>query len=118
MRVRMPRDVKRVTIVGPMGRVGGSRVITRRSSSRATEDIDFTLISPEGRITRGVVEIEASYRRSSSKGGKRMRKLVRKEQKALGYYLDLHDRSNRRRKNGWFKDLPKNAVRAIRHGFR
>ena len=120
MRVRMPRAVKSVTIVGPVGRVRGANVVTRRSSasSRATEDVDFTLISPDGRITKGVVQIEASYRRSSSKGGRRMRRLVRKEHKALGYYLELHDRSNRRRKNGWFKDLPRNAVRAIRHGLR
>ena len=45
---------------------------------------------------------------------KRLRRLVRSEYRALGRYLVLHDRSRRRRRNGWAKDLGKNMMKVIR----
>ena len=45
---------------------------------------------------------------------KRLRKLIRAEYKALGRYLVLHDRSRRKRRNGWVKDLGSNLGKVIR----
>ena len=35
---------------------------------------------------------------------------------AAGVYLEAHERSNSRKRNGWFKDLRKNLARAGRRG--
>jgi hypothetical protein len=115
----MPRGVKRVTVIDGTGAVTVARAIAQpRTLSLATEDIRFTVIDPERRVSRGVVQLELGERKSQSKAlkpiEKRVRRLVRTRHKALGRYLQLHDASNRKRRNGWAKDFARNVTRVIR----
>ena len=47
-----------------------------------------------------------------------LRRLGAAQATAAGEYLTRHNRSNRRKKNGWLKDLGKNAGKARRRGFK
>jgi hypothetical protein len=119
MRVRMPPGVKRVTVIGGSGAVAIARsAVHPRHLSLATEDIKFTVIDSKRRVSRGVVQLELGELKPQSKAlkpiEKRIRRLVRTEHKALGHYLVLHDASNRKRRNGWVKDLARNVRRVIR----
>ena len=119
MRVRMPPGVKRVTVIGGSGAATIARsAVHPRHLSLATEDIKFSVIDPERRVRRGVVQLELGELKSQSKAlkpiEKRIRRLVRAEHKALGRYLVLHNESNRKRRNGWVKDLARNVKRVIR----
>jgi hypothetical protein len=40
--------------------------------------------------------------------------MVRRQYRALGRYLVLHDQSRRRKRNGWVKDLGTNLKKVIR----
>jgi len=61
--------------------------------------------------------------RERRKGSRRLRpleKAVRRLNVAqgttAGVYLESHERSNRKKRNGWFKDLRKNLAKAGRRG--
>ena len=45
---------------------------------------------------------------------KRLRRSVRRQMKMLDRYLTLHDRSSRKKKNGWMRDLGRNIMKAVR----
>jgi hypothetical protein len=67
------------------------------------------------------IEIKAqSKRKKQSKGFKFFEKLTRRSMRASGSiydeYMKRHDRSNRKKKDGWLKDLNKNTLTAIRKG--
>jgi len=47
-------------------------------------------------------------------GDKKARRAARKERRMIDYYLALHERSNRRKKNGWARDYLKNTMKAVR----
>ena len=47
---------------------------------------------------------------------KAIRRLNVAQGTAAGVYLERHERSNRKKRNGWFKDLRKNGARAGRKG--
>ena len=117
MRVRMVPGVKNVTLVGASAHRLKHVVPTIRVRS-SSEDLKFTLIDKDRQVVRGVLELElGSVKRDSRRMRpleKRLRKLVRSEYRALGRYLVLHDRSHRRRRNGWAKDLGKNFAKVIR----
>lgn len=117
MRVRMIPGVKNVTLVGASAHRLKHIVPTIRMSS-TSEDLKFTLIDADRQVVRGVVELElGSVKRGTRRMRpieKRLRRLVRAEYRALGRYLVLHDRSRRRRRNGWAKDLGKNFAKVIR----
>ena len=59
-------------------------------------------------------------RRKGSRRLKPLEKVVRRlniaQGTAAGVYLEAHERSNSRKRNGWFKDLRKNLARAGRRG--
>jgi hypothetical protein len=115
----MPSGVKRVTVIGGPGAVSIARsTVHPRHLSLATEDIKFSVIDSERRVRRGVVQLELGEIKSQSKTlkpiEKRIRRLVRAEHRALGRYLVLHDASNRKRRNGWVKDLARNVKRVMR----
>jgi Family of unknown function (DUF6312) len=61
-----------------------------------------------------------SKRKKQSKGFKFFEKLTRRGMKSGGgvydQYLKRHKRSNRKKKNGWIKDLNKNAFNSLRKG--
>ena len=63
--------------------------------------------------------------RERRKGSRRLRpleKVVRRmnvaQGTAAGVYLEAHERSNRKKRDGWFKDLRKNLARAGRRGMK
>ena len=74
----------------------------------------------------GSVQREKLYgQRKRRRGSKRLRpleKAVRRMTTAQGTmadnYLTRHNQSNRKKKNGWIKDLDKNVYRSSRKGLR
>ncbi len=63
--------------------------------------------------------------REPRKGSRRLRPLEKAVRRlnvaqgtAAGVYLEAHERSNRKKRNGWFKDLRKNLARAGRRGMK
>ena len=116
MRVRMLRGAKHVTLIGD----GHShRVIHSVRLGSSAEDLKFTMIdTKKGEVTRGVIELplgpikkESRYMRPLER---RVRRMVRRQYRALGRYLVLHDQSRRRKRNGWVKDLGTNLRKVIR----
>jgi hypothetical protein len=122
MRVRIVSGAKRVTVIGPKqpGTGRTDRVIVQeRHDYGAAEKLKFTVIRPTGEVERGELHLDLGPIRRDSRTlrplEKRMRKMVRAEYKALGRYLVLHDRSRRKRRNGWAKDFGSNFMKVIRH---
>jgi hypothetical protein len=112
----MISGVKRVTVIGPRR---SSHFVVRESRSRASsERLKFTVIKPTGEIERGELWLDLGPIKPSSRRlrpiEKRLRKLIKAEHRALGRYLVLHDRSRRKRRNGWVTDLPANLRKVIR----
>jgi hypothetical protein len=70
----------------------------------------------EGREARIVYKRKGAKKRGSP-GLRKLDKLVRRVANAnetfAGKYLSRHDRSNKRRKNGWLRDIVSNTARAI-----
>lgn len=116
MRVRMISGAKRVTVLSS---AGSNRVVSRTGSSTgATDKLKFVLIKPAGEIERGELHTPLGDIKRSSRRlrpiERKLRKLIRSEHKALGRYLVLHDKSRRRKKNGWIRDLRSNLVKVIK----
>lgn len=61
-------------------------------------------------------------RRRTSKRWRPFERMLRRvstaQATAAGEYLGRHQRSSRRKRNGWLKDLGKNASKAGRRGFK
>ena len=122
MRVRIISGAQRVTVLGPKqpGAARTDRVLVQeRHDYGAAEKLKFTVIKPTGELQRGELRLDLGpIRRDSAQLRpleKRVRQLVRAEYKALGRYLVLHERSRRKRRNGWAKDFGSNIVKVIRH---
>jgi hypothetical protein len=66
------------------------------------------------------IKSKGRKRKKQSKGFKFLEKLTRRSMRASGsiydQYLKRHNRSNRKKKDGWLKDLNKNTFKAIRKG--
>ena len=116
MRVRMLRGARHVTLVGD----GHShRVIHAVRMGTSAEDLKFTVINTKkGEVTRGLIELplgpikkESRYLRPLER---RVRRMVRRQYRALGRYLVLHDQSRRRKRNGWARDFGENLRKVIR----
>ena len=121
MRVRIISGAKRVTVVGPKHPAGGTRkvIVQERHEYSAAEKLKFTVIKPTGEVQRGELRLDLGPIKRDSRAlrplEKRMRRMVRAEYKALGRYLVLHDRSRRKRRNGWAKDFGSNLVKVMRN---
>lgn len=69
-----------------------------------------------------VIEIKGKKRKQKkqSKGVKFLEKIARRSARSGGsiydQYLKRHRRSNRKKKDGWLKDLSKNTFNAVRKG--
>lgn len=116
MRVRRISGVRRVTM---LDRTAPPRhVITLGEDGGAGERLRYTLIKPSGDIHRGSLRVDLGpikkERRRLKPVERRLRRLVRAEQRALGRYLVLHDRSRRKRRSGWARDFRKNLFKVIR----
>ena len=116
MRVRMLRGARHVTLVGDGH---NHRVIHAVRMGNSAEDLKFTVIdTKKGEVTRGVIELplgpikkESRYLRPLER---RVRRMVRRQYRALGRYLVLHDQSRRRKRNGWARDFGENLRKVIR----
>ncbi len=70
----------------------------------------------------GTVQPQVVFRerRKGSRGLRPLEKAIRRlnvaQGTAAGVYLEGHERSNSKKRNGWFKDLRKNLARAGRRG--
>lgn len=115
MRVTMLSGVKNVSLAGSRTRT--KPVVPTIHVSSTADDLKFVLIKGD-EVSRGVLEMDLGSTKRDSRRmrplEKRLRKLVRAEYRALGRYLVLHDKSRRRRRNGWARDLGKNLVKVIR----
>ncbi|NGM19917.1 hypothetical protein G3576_07805 [Roseomonas stagni] len=120
MRVRMISGVKRITVLK-----AGQPAVTRRSKPSLDEETGsaerLKVWTVDGsRVTRDDIHLDLGARKKQTGIlkviDKKLRKLARREQKALGHYLALHEQSNRKRRNGWAKDIGRNLVRVIRRG--
>jgi hypothetical protein len=116
MRVRILSGVKRVTVIGPTG--SGHRVVRERAGYSSSEPLKFVVIKPTGQVERGKLHLELGPIKKDTRGlrpiERGLRKLIRAEYKALGRYLLLHERSRRKHRNGWARDLGSNAIKVIR----
>lgn len=115
MRVRMLRGAKHVTLIGDGH---SNRVIRSVNLGSSTADMKFTMIDKQGVVTRGLIELPLGPIKKESKYlrplERRVRRMVRRRYRALGRYLVLHDKSRRRKRNGWVKDLGENLRKVIR----
>ncbi len=119
MRVRMiaGSGVKRVTVLGASR--GTSDMVVRQGTGYGSDEkLKFHVIKPGGEVTHGELRLDLGEVKRGTKRmrpiEKRIRKLIRSEHKALGQYLELHDRSQRKRRNGWAKDFGSNLRKVIR----
>ncbi len=97
VKAKLPKSVKSITILKPKedgSLVGGTdRVVVKQKSSRK-------------RQSKGIVRV--------------WERLVRRAAKANNVYsnnyLERHNRSSRKRRDGWLRDLNTNVMRAQRKG--
>jgi hypothetical protein len=77
----------------------------------------------------GTIDAEVVYRSSTSRGRRKTSRMFRTMERAARRaadaqsrfaqsYLDRHERSNRRRRDGWIGDYPSNVLRASQKGMR
>ncbi|MDR3537912.1 MAG: hypothetical protein P4L71_15565 [Acetobacteraceae bacterium] len=107
-----------MTVLGPTH--SASHMVVRRDRGYGSDEkLKFSVIKPTGEVERGELRLDLGPVKKSSRRmrpvERRLRKLIRAEYKALGRYLVLHDRSRRKRRNGWVKDLGSNLRNVIRH---
>jgi hypothetical protein len=82
------KSVRRVTIVGAEGQTDVVYKSKRGSKKRSS-----ILVKPFERVQRQMVEAI---------------------QEGAQEYLERHDKSSRKKKNGWVRDMPKNVSKAAR----
>lgn len=78
-------------------------------------------MSEGGSATRTVLYEQRRKRRGSKRLRpleKAMRRIARAQSTVANEYLDRHERSNRKKKNGWAKDLTKNISKSSRKGLK
>jgi hypothetical protein len=122
MSLRLSDDIERVVVI--RRDEGGRRRFREVYVSDDDEDImddvgmKFVALGPSGRSWRGVLQEDLGPRKKQSKMlrplERRIRRLARRESRALSMYLALHDRSNRKKRNGWIRDLGRNLRKVIR----
>src|SRR3546814_10349210 len=121
MGLRLNDDIERVVIIRRDGtgrrRVREALVIDDQEDVLDDVGMKFVAIQPSGRMWRGVLQEDLGPRKKQSRWlrpvERRIRKLARRESRALTMYLALHDRSNRERRNGWIRDFGRNLRQVI-----
>lgn len=123
--MRPSADVDRIVVIRPT-RSGGMRAKEVYHDDLLDDDDDDEItvrILTRDRHGRRVVDYDDDDdRRRTSKRlrpfEKALRKGARRQARVANLYLALHDRSNRRKKNGWMKDFGRNVVKAYRRGLK
>jgi hypothetical protein len=93
---------------------------TRLPRKSPIKSVHMVTLSADGSVQR-----EKLAERKSRRGSKRLRpleKAMRRMSNAQGAaadeYLSRHERSNRKKKNGWAKDFGKNMSRSSKKGMK
>lgn len=122
MAVVMTGGTKRITVI----RTSGSKTAASKSEERddikrriaSVDGVKFVVIDPSGARQSGAIIEDLGETKKQSRAlkpvEKRVRKALRAQLRSLNVYLSLHDRSNRKRKNGWLRDLTSNMNKARR----
>jgi len=75
---------------------------------------------PAGGTTSTVVYKRARNKKKGSKifkaAEKATRRIMKAQEKTADRYLERHQKSNRKKKDGWLKDLTVNTIKANRSG--
>ncbi len=124
------RGVRKVSVV-KLGRGGRARerVLFRSGSNRRADDsvedmldgdVRVYVVRPNSGVVRKGELDDAGPRRKKQARVLRplergMRKGLRRQLGFARIYLAHHERSNRRKRDGWLKDLPRNVYRAMRY---
>ncbi len=118
-------DVNRIVIIKPAGSGahGQAREIYNDSADDDDDDgeIRVRILKRTGsgrlKATDWVAD-DNRKRKKSSRALRPMEKLLRRaarrRARLANIYLGLHDKSNRRKKNGWAKDFGRNVVKTYR----
>jgi hypothetical protein len=90
--------------------------------SKGVEEVIVLRRDEHGRLRTRTIYKRSKKRKKGtppvSTVGRVMRKIVSGTESAAKVYLDRHDESNRKKSDGWLRDLPYNTYRAARRGFR
>lgn len=120
--------VRRVSVVKLAAGGRARETVLFRAGRRAAEDVVDDILDDGVRVHvvrphSGVVrsgELDESGPRPKRQAKmlrpleKGMRKAIRRQLGVAQIYLSRHERSNRRKRDGWLKDLPRNIYRAVR----
>ena len=117
MTIRL-RGVDKVTLLtrAPGGQIKRNVIEVDRDDDE--DGIEYVVRGPTGQVRHGVMQEQLGHIKKQSKSAKpidkRLRRSVRRQMKMLDRYLTLHDRSSRKKKNGWMRDLGRNIMKAVR----
>jgi hypothetical protein len=120
--------VKKVSVVRIDRRGDGHEsVVYRAKPSRMESILDdlmddgvrVSVVRPNSGVVRsGELDDAGPRKRKQTKAvrpmERGMRKVMRRQLDFAQLYLARHERSNRRKRDGWLKDLPRNVFRAMR----
>jgi len=88
--------------------------------SRSVNRITVMRKDPTGAIVPVVVYKKANKRKKGSRtfkaAEKATRRIAKAQRRTAGEYLSRHEKSNRKKKDGWLKDLSKNSFGSLRKG--
>ena len=122
MTVVMTGGAKRVTVIRktsgdtPSPRGTDRDAVDARVAAAA--GVKFVIIDRAGHTRHGAIVEDLGEPKKQNKAlkpvEKRLRKALRRQLRTLSAYLTLHDRSNRKKKNGWLRDLGSNMSKAGR----
>jgi hypothetical protein len=122
--MRPSAEVDRIVVIKPT-RSGGTRAkeVYHDDLLNDSDDDDITVrvITRDSRGRRVVIGGDDRPKRTSKRlrpMEKALRKGAKRQARVADLYLALHDRSNRRKKNGWIKDFGRNVVKAYRRGLK
>lgn len=80
--------------------------------------VTLVKIAPSGEVDTTPLYTQRGRRKRQSRALRPMERLTRRMARALAngaqLYLNLHDQSNRRKRNGWGRDILKNTRRVRR----
>jgi hypothetical protein len=90
--------------------------------SRGVEEVIVLQRDEHGRLrTRTIYRRHKKRKKNTAPVGtvgRVVRKIVSGSESAAKVYLNRHDESNRKKSDGWVRDLPYNTYRAARRGLR
>jgi hypothetical protein len=120
---RLFNDIDRIVILR-QGSDGQRQVVDSKSAAPAytsRNNIKARIIRNDGQQVVKLDGIFGTRRKKQSRALRPMEKLVRKHAKRkvriMQRYLNLHERSNQKKLNGWIRDYLRNAVKSVRRGY-